>query len=78
MNLKNEINAVISIAFRDGIKYIKNPYRLLFSAIFPIIFIGALGGSLDSNLSGAAGFNFITFVLTGVYAQTWFSFSYFL
>ncbi len=73
MVIKNEINAIISIAFRDGIKYVKNPSRLLFSAVFPIIFIGALGGSLDSNLSDPAGFNFITFVLTGVFAQTWFS-----
>ncbi len=73
MQLINEINAIISIAFRDGIKYVKNPTRLLFSAVFPIIFIGALGGSLDSNLSGTVGFNFISFVLTGVFAQTWFS-----
>jgi ABC-2 type transport system permease protein len=40
--------------------------------IFPIIFIGVLGGSLQSNLSGAAGYNFLSFIFAGVLGQTLF------
>jgi ABC-2 type transport system permease protein len=37
-----------------------------------VIFIGALGGSLQANLGNAVGFNFLTFTFTGVFAQTLF------
>jgi ABC-2 type transport system permease protein len=40
--------------------------------IFPFIFIGILGTSLDANLSKNVGYNFLVFVFTGVIGQTLF------
>lgn len=42
------------------------------SFVFPIIFIGALGTSLQSNIGQYIEYNFLTFTFTGVLAQTLF------
>lgn len=68
----NEVNAVGAIALRDFTKLLRDRARIAFSLIFPIIFIGVLGGSLQSNLSQDAGYNFLTFVFIGVLGQTLF------
>jgi len=67
-----EINAILTIAHRDLVKLFRDRTRLIFSLIFPFIFIGVLGSSLQSNLSGELGYNFLTFVFVGVLAQTLF------
>ncbi len=69
--MKN-INAILTIAFRDVLKFLRDRPRILATFIFPIIFIGVLGGSFQSNLGKVAGFNFLTFVFVGVIAQTLF------
>ena len=45
-----EINAILTIALRDFTKLLRDRFRLAVSFIFPIIFIGALGTSLQSNI----------------------------
>jgi ABC-2 type transport system permease protein len=40
--------------------------------IFPLIFIGALGGSLQATFGRSANFNLLEFTFTGVFAQTLF------
>ncbi len=67
-----ELNAIISIAYRDVLKFLRDRSRIVATFIFPFIFIGVLGGSLQSNLGGEVGFNFLTFMFTGVLAQTLF------
>ena len=67
-----ELNAIITLAYRDLIRFINDRPRLLISFIFPVLFIGVLGGSLQRNLGDNAGYNFMTFVFTGVLAQTLF------
>lgn len=67
-----EINAILTIAYRDFSKMLRDKSRILATFIFPVIFIGALGGSLQSNLSAEAGYNFIVFIFTGVLGQTLF------
>lgn len=67
-----EINAIIAIATRDVLKFLRDRPRILATFIFPFIFISVLGGSLQSNLGGDVGFNFLTFIFTGVIAQTLF------
>jgi ABC-2 type transport system permease protein len=42
------------------------------SFIFPLIFIGVLGTSSQSNLGEAAGFDFLKFIFVGVLIQTLF------
>lgn len=68
----NELHAILTIALRDFTKLLRDRVRLIVSFIFPIIFIGALGTSLQSNLGRFISFNFLTFTFTGVFAQTLF------
>src|SRR5207248_999655 len=67
-----EVSAVLAIASRDITKLLRDRARLGFSLIFPIIFIGLMGGTLQSNLGRAAGFNFIGFIFSGVLGMTLF------
>lgn len=72
MNLNHEWNAIVTIAVRDLVRFMRDKPRILISFIFPLLFVGVLGGSLQSNLGKQVGFNFLTFVFTGVIAQTLF------
>lgn len=67
-----ELNAIFTIAYRDLTKFLRDRPRIFSTFIFPVVFIGVLGGSLQSNLGKEAGYNFLTFVFTGVLAQTLF------
>lgn len=67
-----EFNAIITIAFRDVTKLLRDRTRILANFVFPIIFIGVLGTSLQANLSNEIGYNFLAFVFIGVLAQTLF------
>jgi len=60
------------LAYRDLIRFLNDRPRLLITFIFPVLFIGVLGGSLQKNLGSNVGFNFMTFVFTGVLGQTLF------
>lgn len=46
--------------------------RIIFSFVFPFIFIGILGQSLQSNVGGQLGINLLLFTFLGVMAQTFF------
>ncbi len=70
--MKREINAALTIAFRDFTKLLRDRPRIMMSLIFPIIFIGALGGTLQASLGPAARFDVITFIFTGMFVQTLF------
>jgi ABC-2 type transport system permease protein len=67
-----DIRAAMAIAGRDVTKLFRDKTRILASLIFPIIFIGALGGSLQSNWGEKTGYNLMVFIFTGVLAQTLF------
>jgi ABC-2 type transport system permease protein len=66
------LNAIVAIAFRDFLKLIRDRGRLLGTFLFPLIFIGFLGGGMQATFGNATGYNFLTFVFTGVLAQTLF------
>src|SRR3989304_3604842 len=68
----NNLIAISAIAARDMTKLFRDKTRILASFIFPIIFIGVLGTSLQANLQGSLPYNFLTFVFLGVTAQTLF------
>ena len=68
-----QLNAVATIALRDLIKLLRDYPRLVASLIFPVIFIGVLGGGLNASFGANLGYNFLTFVFTGVLAQTMFT-----
>jgi len=68
----NNLNAIMAIAARDMTKLLRDRTRIVFGFIFPFIFVGILGQSLQSNLSGQLGFNLLMFTFLGVMAQTFF------
>ncbi len=70
--MKRELNAICIIAYRDFLKFLRDRTRLIATFIFPFIFIGILGGSLQANIGKFAGFDYLLFVFTGVLAQTLF------
>ena len=41
-----EINAILAIAHRDLLKFLRDRLRVVSTFIFPIVFIGILGGKL--------------------------------
>ncbi len=67
-----ELSAIFTIASRDVLKLLRDRTRLVFTFVFPFIFIGLMGGTLQGNLGKAAGFNFIGFIFTGVLGMTLF------
>ena len=67
-----EVNAIITISYRDFVKFLRDRTRIVATFIFPIIFIMVLGGSLQANLGDTVGYNFLVFVFLGVLAQTLF------
>ncbi|MBJ7601529.1 MAG: hypothetical protein DLM67_10210 [Candidatus Nephthysia bennettiae] len=67
-----ELSAILTIASRDLLKLLRDRSRLVFTLIFPFIFIGLMGGTLQGNLGKAAGFNFIGFIFTGVLGMSLF------
>jgi ABC-2 type transport system permease protein len=65
-----ELNAILAISYRDLLKFLRDRVRLVSTFIFPFIFIGILGGTFNANLE--AKYDFLTFIFTGIYAQTLF------
>lgn len=68
----SEVNAILTLAYRDLLKFLRDPARLVATLIFPFIFIVALGGSLEANLGEDVGYNFLVFIFTGILGQTLF------
>lgn len=68
-----QLNAVATIALRDLTKLLRDKPRMVASLIFPIIFIGALGGGLDASFGENLGYDLLTFIFTGILAQTMFT-----
>lgn len=66
------LNAIFTIAHRDYMKFLRDRGRIIASFIFPFLFIGILGSSLQGSFAKEAGYNFLGFVFTGVLAQTLF------
>jgi ABC-2 type transport system permease protein len=67
-----DLSAILTIASRDLLKLLRDRTRLVFTLVFPFIFIVLMGGTLQGNLGRAAGFNFIGFIFTGVLGMTLF------
>ena len=66
----HELSAVLAIAHRDLIKLLRDRARLVADLVFPMIFIGVLGTSLQAGFGDESGIDLLAFVFTGVLAQT--------
>jgi len=67
-----ELNAILTIAHRDLLKFTRDRPRLISSFVFPFVFIAILGASFQGSVGTAMGYNFALYTFTGVYAQTLF------
>jgi ABC-2 type transport system permease protein len=67
-----DVYAIITLAYRDIMKLLRDPARLISSLMFPLLFIIILGGSLQGSFGSGDGFDYVTYVFTGVFAQTLF------
>ena len=47
--MAREVNATFAIAWRDVLRAVKSPLSLAFTVVFPILFIGILGGSISAE-----------------------------
>lgn len=65
-----DLNAIVAIAGREVMNFTRTPSQIIFVFIFPIIFLGILGGNLEQNLGSEVGFNFMQFILFGVVVST--------
>ena len=61
-----ETNATISIAAREIMRLVKSPGGIIVDLIFPMFFLGIMGGSLSQNLAIDVGYNFLQFVMIGM------------
>ena len=65
-----EVNATFAIAWREVLRAVKSPLSLGFTIIFPVLFIGILGGSIGQNLGNALPYAYLPFMLIGMIANT--------
>lgn len=71
MPLQKELNAVTVIAAREVVRFFRNwKISLIFSFMFPVLFLGVLGGTIAQNLSGSLGYNYLQFALLGMIVST--------
>jgi ABC-2 type transport system permease protein len=68
--LAREINATFAIAWRELLRAVKSPVSIAFTIIFPILFIGILGGSISQNLGAALPYAYLPFMLIGMIANS--------
>jgi len=66
------LNAITALAYRDFMKFLRDPVRIASTFLFPLIFIAVLGGSFQASFGNELGFSFLAFTFTGVLAQTMF------
>ncbi|HKF39143.1 MAG TPA: ABC transporter permease [Ktedonobacteraceae bacterium] len=67
-----EANAIVTIAYRDVLKFARDPSRLIATLVLPVLFVGLFGEGLQAAFGSRLGYNYLTFVFLGVFAQTLF------
>ena len=67
-----EVYAVVTLAYRDLMKLLRDPARLISSLMFPLLFILILGGSMQGSFGPRSSFDYLAFIFTGVFAQNLF------
>lgn len=69
---RREAYAILTIAYRDVLKFSRDPARLVATLVLPLLFVGLFGEGLQATLGPNLGYNYLTFVFLGVFAQTLF------
>jgi ABC-2 type transport system permease protein len=68
----HELTAIFAIAQRDMLKFLRDIPRMISTFIAPILFIAALGGSMEAAFGRVTPFNLLEYTFTGVFAMTLF------
>jgi ABC-2 type transport system permease protein len=68
--LAREVNATLAIAWRDILRAVKSPASIAFTVIFPVLFIGVLGGSISQNLGAALPYAYLPYMIIGMLAMS--------
>ncbi len=72
-----ETDKILSLAYRDLLKFLRDRGRIVATFVFPIIFLGVFAVTLDAGLGrGRLGFNFIDYVFSGILVQNVFQSSF--
>jgi ABC-2 type transport system permease protein len=66
------VTPVLAIAHRDVVKFLRDRPRLITTFIFPVLIIGVLGSSAQSNLGRSLPFDLKVFTFVGVLGLTLF------
>ncbi|HMK95725.1 MAG TPA: ABC transporter permease [Candidatus Limnocylindrales bacterium] len=70
-SFQREVNAVTVIAAREVVRFFRDwRESLVFSFLFPVLFLGVLGGNIAQNLTGSLSYNYLQFALLGMIANT--------
>ena len=69
MSLAHEFNALLAIAYRDLLKFLRDRSRMVGTLVFPAVFILILGGAFGAAAQSGYQFEFQTFIFFGVFAQ---------
>lgn len=64
-----DLTAILAIAYRDLLKFLRDRVRIISTLVFPLIFIVILGNSFNGMNTG---YSFLAYVFTGVFAQNLF------
>lgn len=68
----HELSAIAALAYREVADFLRDRPRLILTFSLPVVFIGLLGASLESNLGASVGYSFMTFAFTGILGQIMF------
>src|SRR3954469_23261271 len=68
----SEVNAITAIAYRDLMKFFRDPTRIVATFIFPLMFIFILGNSMQASFGQSIGYSLVVVTFTGILAQTLF------
>lgn len=75
----NEVYKTLALAQRDLMKFLRDRSRIFATFIFPIVFLGIFGPTLNagySNLGSKAPYNFMDYIFAGILLQTVFQSSF--
>jgi ABC-2 type transport system permease protein len=69
---RRELNAILTIALRDILRFVRDPSRMIGTLILPVLFVGLIGVGFQGSFGKSLGYNLIPVIFTGVFAQTLF------
>jgi ABC-2 type transport system permease protein len=64
----SELSAVLTIAYRDQLKFVRDPMRIVSTFVFPLIFIAFFGAGMRAGVP--TSYDYLVYTFTGVLAMT--------